>query len=455
MAHEMPTTTTAVGVGEKAPPAFLPGIISDVPFFSSLHGRERRSLRGIDRLDLQAAVKFGVKERASRHRTTGAARWKYTHADIVYITDASSTREITSYGVPIHIPHPPLTPMHRRGHEAAKQRLERDPSLCTSHTVIVVDQSGSMRTHDVFDFKTRSQAVFGMLALDFVAKQRVSQEGSDTDVVSLILMRDSAEVIFEREPMGLVLYDKFVGLHDDGEPRSHGHYLPAIAAAEELLGAGDTSSGCCALALLFLSDGRPSDQITCCDGEDYQDVVDSITDRVRSLAGLLGQQLSVTTLGIARRDGDFSVLEAMADAARDAGAHGEFHRPELSSGGLSTAIASSVLSLTTTRRRLTTLADQGRQPRKLRQVEKEVAGCSWGRAPTAGLTGGGWVTYTNMVQRYEYSSQVEQKTGNPWVAVGSFSEKATGIAIRTKASGEGAERLVYGLQVCARKYPGM
>ena len=262
--YEAPTAAA----GEEAPA--LRGAISDVPFFSSLHGRERRALRKIDRLDLQAAVKYGQKESGWPHPVTGAVRWKYTHADIVYITDESSTREITSYGVPIDIPHPTLTRGHRRSHEAAKQRLERNPSLCTSHTVIVVDQSGSMKTCDVFDFKNRSQAVFGMLALDFVAEQRMSGEGSDTDVVSLVLMRDSAEVVFEREPMGLMLYDMFVGLHDDGEPRSHGHYLPALAAAEELLGGG--TNGCCALSLLFLSDGRPSDHIILCDGESYHAV---------------------------------------------------------------------------------------------------------------------------------------------------------------------------------------
>lgn len=435
-----PTTTADYGKCQSP----VRGTTCDVPFFSSLHGRERRSLRDIDKLDLQAAVKYGIKERGRPDPATGMARWKYTYADIVYITDAFSTREITSYAVPIDIPRPTLTAEHFQAYEAAKQCLEKDPSSCTSHTVIVVDQSGSMKTSDVFDFRNRSQAVFGMLALDFVAKQRVSGEGSDTDVVSLVLMRDSAEVIVEREPMGMVLYDMFAGLHDDGKPRSHGHYLPALAAAEELL-RGKGTHGCCALSLLFLSDGRPSDQIVCDGGESYQNVVDTITDKVRSLAGLFGQQLCLTTLGVARRDGDFSVLEAMAEAARDAGAHGEFHRPELSAEGLSTAIASSVLSLTTTRRRLTTLADEGRQPRRLRHVNKEAAGSSWGNAPTTEL---GWVVYSGRVQRYVYSSEAKQKKRNPWVPVSCFNPEANGIAIRTKALGEGAERLVHGLQVC-------
>lgn len=179
-------------------------------FFSTLHGRERRALRGIDRIDLQAAVLHRTKEKGWPHPVTGAARLKYTHAGIVYITDESSTVEITSYAVPIDIPHADLTPTHVREHEAAKRRLRIDASLCTSHTVIVVDQSASMKTCDIFDFRNRSMAVFGTLALDFVAKQRVSGEGTDTDVVSLVAMRDEGEVVFEREPMGLVLYNRLV-----------------------------------------------------------------------------------------------------------------------------------------------------------------------------------------------------------------------------------------------------
>lgn len=413
---------------------------SDVPFFSSLHGRERRALRGIDKIDLQAAVLHGTKEPGWPHPATGARRWKYTHANIVYITDESSTQEITSYAEPVAIPRAGLSLAHVRDNEAAKERLRLDPASCTSHTVLVVDQSASMKTCDIFDFRNRSMAVFGTLALDFVARQRVSGEATDADVVSLILMRNEAEVAFEREPMGLVLYNRLVGLHDEGVPRSHGNFLPALDEAKRLL--NNQVHGGCALSLLFLSDGRPSDQISCC----LPNATSLITDRVRDLAAVFGQQLSVSTLGFASRDQDFSVLEAMAGAAREAGSQGEFHRPELSSEGLGTAIAHSVSSLTATRVRLTTLAAQDNQPRALRQVDREAAGSLWSHAPTAIQTGTGWVLYTDEVQRFGFSHRAFRRSRYPWVPLAHFSEEANGIAISRNILGEGAERLVFGLQ---------
>ncbi|CAM9860700.1 unnamed protein product [Scytosiphon promiscuus] len=409
---------------------------SDVPFFSSLHGRERRALRGIDKIDLQAAVLHGTKEPGWPHPATGAARWKYTHANIVYITDESSTQEITSYAEPVTIPRAGLSLAHVRDHEAAKERLRIDPSSCTSHTVLVVDQSASMKTCDIFDFRNRSMAVFGMLAIDFVAKQRISGEATDKDVVSLVLMRNEAEVVFEREPMGLVLYNRLVGLHDDGVPRSHGNFLPALDEAKRLL--NSQVHGGCALSLLFLSDGRPSDHVTL----GLPSATSLIIDRVRDLS----TQLSVATLGFASRDQDFSVLEAMAGAAREAGSQGEFHRPELSSEGLGTAIAHSVSSLTATRLRLTTLATQDKQPRALRKVDRETAGSLWSHAPTTIQTGTGWVLYMDGVQRFKFSRRAFRRSQYPWVPVARFSEEANGIAISRNILGEGAERLVFGLQ---------
>ncbi|CAB1117393.1 unnamed protein product [Ectocarpus sp. CCAP 1310/34] len=420
---------------------------SEVPFFSSLHGERRRAERQIDRRDLQAAVRYGKKQLAKRDPETGAIRWKYTYADIIYITDETSTQEITSWVAPIGIPHAKLTLKQIGEHEAAKQRLKDDPSLCTSHSVIVVDQSGSMRETDVADFYNRSQAVFGMLATDFVAKPRLSGDATDTDVVSLVVMRGSAYVAVEREPMGLMLYNKFVSLHDTGAPQFHGNFLPALDIAEELL--KSQTHGECALSLLFLSDGRPSDYsyanhvgIT----TSYPEVIETIVGRVRNLAEVFGEQLSVVTLGFAGPEQDFTVLESMAEAARDAGAQGKFHRPELSSRGLGTAIADSISSLTATRLRITTLAGGNIQRRELRQVEREAPGAHWGRAPTTAQTGDGWVVYWSGVECYEFSLYALKNSGSPWVSVDLFSEEANGIAIRSKSLGQGAERLVFGLQ---------
>jgi hypothetical protein len=65
------------------------------PLEPSLHGRERRQLRNIAQRDLQAAIKYGTKTRGLDDRTTGVVRWKYEFADVIYITDASTTRVIT------------------------------------------------------------------------------------------------------------------------------------------------------------------------------------------------------------------------------------------------------------------------------------------------------------------------------------------------------------------------
>lgn len=432
---------------------------SEVPFFSSLHGRQRRQLRGIDRKDLQAAVKHGKKEPGFPHPVTGARRWKYTWADIVYITDATSTEEVTSYAKPISIPRTELTPESLAAHEAARKRITDDPSQCTSHTVIVVDQSGSMRTSDVFDFKDRSKAVFGMLAIDFVAERCLSGEMTETDVVSLVLMRDEAEVAFEREPMGLVLYDRFAELHDVGVPRSHGNFIPALEEAERLL--GSQWHGEHALSLFFLSDGKPSDQSTSPwsipNGGDDGGVKEVISGRMELLGERFGDQLVVSTFGFAHREQDFSVLEDMAKAAGDAGAKGEFHRPELSSHGLSTAITRSVSSLQATRSRCTSLARYEGPPRMARQIELEDPQSFYSQVShhRAGLLPGssgegGWTIHRG-VQRFEFSSRRKHSGRDAWVPVKLICPGADSIAVRAKCLGVGAERMVFGLQVNAHR----
>ena len=69
---------------------------NQIPIVSSIHGRERREQRDITKRDLQAAIKYGTKEAQFR---LGKIRWKYTFADVVYITDETSTVEVTSYAV--------------------------------------------------------------------------------------------------------------------------------------------------------------------------------------------------------------------------------------------------------------------------------------------------------------------------------------------------------------------
>lgn len=375
------------------------------------------------------------------------------YANVVYITDETSTREITSWVQPVHVPMASLTDQDLADHDAAKERLLQNPSLCTSHSVIVVDHSTSMRTSDVSDFRNRAQAVFGTLALDFVAKQRFTGEGTNTDVVSLVLMHDSVEIVFEREPMGLVLYNMFVQIHDQVRPRSHGNFLPSIGLAEEMLRHDYHASKTCALCLLFLSDGRPSDNATGLFRGNAKATTEHISNCVALVAGAFGHRLTVHTLGFASEPHDFSVLETMAEATRRGGAHGEFHRPKLSSAGLGSAIARSVSSLSRTRSMLTTLAAGSGVARVLRQVERESIHQNdlWSLAPDGHQAGGydDWIVLAQRVKRFEFSRSAMKNGEEPWIRVGFNSSRATGIAIHRKAFGEGAERLVFKLQVCS------
>lgn len=62
-----------------------------------------------------------------------------------------------------------------------------------------------MRTRDVNGFRSRSDAAYGTLALDFIAQQ-LYQRGDEfsVDAVTVIEMNDTGSVLFEKEPLDWV-----------------------------------------------------------------------------------------------------------------------------------------------------------------------------------------------------------------------------------------------------------
>ena len=130
--------------------------VSVVEILSFVHGRQRRQERLINKRDLQAAVKYGEKEATVNSK--GKRGWKYTFSGIVFITNESSTREITSWPLPafgFDVPLVHITEGMHRAHTVAVRALQ-DKGAWTSDTVVFVDQSGSMRTTDVEVGSTRS-----------------------------------------------------------------------------------------------------------------------------------------------------------------------------------------------------------------------------------------------------------------------------------------------------------
>ena len=136
-------------------------------------------------------------------------------------------------------------------HEYACSKIKTDSSSWTSHTVMIVDQSGSMRITDVAGGATRSDAVWLTLATDFVASQLETKQAKATDVVSIVGMNQVGTLLVDRQPTDWILFNRLIGLLHTEEPKSDGNYLPALKMAEKIL--RDTTASSCALMLLVLS----------------------------------------------------------------------------------------------------------------------------------------------------------------------------------------------------------
>ena len=232
---------------------------SAATLLSSEHSRMRRAQRLIEKRDLQAALRWGTPVASLNQR--GELCWKYTFKDVVFIVDETKTREITCWAQPgagLDTHKQRITEDMVHVHRDACMRLKNTRSW-TSHTVIVVDQSGSMRKTDVSGGATRSDAVWLTLAIDFIAKQIDNGQSTATDVVSVIGMGIHSSVLIDRQPHDWLLFNSILDLLRNQEPYFEGNYMPALDAAEKLLLANEF--GACALALFFLSDGKPSDQV--------------------------------------------------------------------------------------------------------------------------------------------------------------------------------------------------
>jgi len=81
---------------------------SCIVFISSLHCKQRQQERSLTVRDLQAAVKYGIKEQGRPRKKTGEPTWKYTFANVVYITDVTSTQMITCWAESLPLDKAPI-----------------------------------------------------------------------------------------------------------------------------------------------------------------------------------------------------------------------------------------------------------------------------------------------------------------------------------------------------------
>jgi Alpha-kinase family len=322
-----------------------------ITILSSAHGRLRREQRDIDKRDLQRALRYGTMERA------WGQRWKVEYDGITFITDDSRRREVTAFPSPL--PEMEVDTEMRQGHVKAMKLLRAKPELATSHTVFVIDDSGSMlqKRNSILYYRDCQNAAFSMTALEFIAEQLFKESATNSDLVSLVKFSAAASVEMEREPVDWLTYNKILSHRNverfvdrQGAPIfdsmfSQSNYLPALDKAIALLEKGYHDNS--AVSLFFFSDGRPSDDTNLSISQ--AELFRQLRSKMSGLAAKYGSLLTVVIVGLGARQDDFTALQEMAEAANTNGAKSSFQFCDKTANSISSAVSSMVSSTTETK----------------------------------------------------------------------------------------------------------
>jgi hypothetical protein len=271
-------------------------------------------------------------------------------------------------------------------HHEIKSLIENQPHLCTGHTYIIVDHSGSMRQSDVNGFHNRSAAAYGILALDFIAEQL--SEGSDLlESVSVIEMRDEGELILDRQPFDWILFNSLLRRGCESVPRSHGNYNPSLLLVQQLivkeynlLRDKMEKEDLPNFNMVFLSDGRPSDGY-----QNHQSVVDvqrfnaQRIEVLTSLSTLLRDKFSLFAMGVGASFMEFQALSEMVDTVKLNGARGQFIHAGLDAvkmGETMTGISNTMTSLRMDLLRSEGVVDKEKKDFTMRETGEFVYVCN-------------------------------------------------------------------------------
>ena len=189
----------------------------------------------------------------------GIPRLKFELDGLTYITDLHG-RQITCWaeGLTFHEIH--ITFARSRYLWEHRKFLRDHASNISNHTLFIIDQSGSMKLSDVPCARNRSCAVFSAILLDFLLESMVKSQANNHDVMSIMDMRDSTRVVLDREPLDEMTYNKIIQLMYKVKPGGQGNFIPAFEAASKQLSEMFSHHRQCNVHVIFLTDGRPSDQ---------------------------------------------------------------------------------------------------------------------------------------------------------------------------------------------------
>lgn len=424
-----------------------------ITILSSEHGRMRREQRDINMRSLQKAIKHGTRERC------WGGRWKIEYDGIIFISDDSLRREVTAFPSPLSFAE--IDDDALAAHDKARRVLELKPELCNSHTVLVVDNSGSMSTHDINLHRDRQTAAYTVTALEFVAEQLFNGTANNSDVVSLVEFSNKAKVVFTREPVSWVLYNQLLARRDSRNfqaresakmaeyYRCDSNYLPALDAAEELLSKGFHDA--CALSLFFLSDGAPSDAREL-------DVTPAAANRhmcrrMQDIASKFGHQLDIAMVGFGNGFHDFATLKSMVEAVKEVSreTRAEFMYCDKVSNAIGAAVTSLVSSTTATR----TMLMEG--PTSRSKTERNIAS-------EEEQVSRNWRFY-RILNHFGFDPREEDFVQYPGLPPGALRESNQNeaksryfkppslLAINTHYCGKGIERLAFRAQLSVGQRP--
>lgn len=321
---------------------------SALSFLSSTHGKLRRIQRNIGLRQLKAALKHGI-----RTPTSVPGRSRYSYNGITFIVDDATKREVTSFSTTLDLPLKHISSAEWERHRWARRQMRTQAkTFCKSHSILLVDTSGSMRNSDVQGSRSRLGAVWLAIAEDYIKNRIDTGNAGEADAISIILMGETATFhpFLHFAPTDWVTYNDVLKIYKEGSitPRGHGCYKPALDLAESVLTQYNSSS--CALVLAVMSDGRPSDSRVY--RQSMDDGTRSITASIASLSSKFGKQLTVSAIGMGSAN-QFETLKKMIEEAENHESKGLFQVPSMSSSSIAAAISSIATSLTDTQTEMT------------------------------------------------------------------------------------------------------
>lgn len=397
----------------------------------SAHAISRKEQRRLSCSEIESALSHGTRQ------PIDDGCWEYKFGGIIAIVDPTDSIVLTVYpesGYGIDIDKVVITEETEDQHRRSCRFL-REKEKWTSHTVAVIDQSGSMRKMDIDEGVTRSDLVWLTLAIDVVYNGINSGDRKVTDVLSVISMKDNASIMIDRMPFDWILYNKIIGIMKTEKPSNGGKFIPALDLVQDYLLWNRSRN--CALSLLFLSDGKPSDNFKTgkgsnnhIQGEHFKSMKKQMTPPIERLASFLGKRLNMCFFAIGPESSDdFGILEHMSNQAKEYECSVIYQPASLKAGVLSTALRK---MSTTTTNTMTTISD----------IPKSFTFRDFIKMKQTDV---GSPSLTDTWEVFEKSEivKMEYRKDRGFVSTSEvFSHPlATGIAWETRWFGEGKERL--------------